>query len=74
MGEKWNAKPVSALNQIKRAYPSTILSWVVGSKNCQGWSPANGNLLNEGHKVVRNSTGILTNITTRMCANWIEVS
>lgn len=54
-------------------YPCSILGRVVGSKNCQGWPSANSNLLDKGHQVVWNSTGVFTNVSTGMSTHWIEV-
>lgn len=56
------------------AYPSTILGIIVSSKHRQGLTPANSNLLHKRHEIVWDTTGILTNMTARMCTNWIEVS
>ena len=54
-------------------YPSAISCGVILSKNSQFLLSSNSYLLNKWHQIVRNSPGILSNHSTRMCSNWIEV-
>lgn len=55
-------------------YPSSILGVVVGSIDGKGRPPANSDLLDEGHEVVWDAAGVLTNVPAWVSSNRVEVS
>lgn len=58
---------------LAKAYPGSILCGVISSVDMKCRLPANGNLLNKRHKIVRDSVRILAYSPTRMCTHRVEV-
>lgn len=69
-------KEICVRNYKKKfsTYSTAILCWIIISIHIQLRQPANCNLLNIRHKIIRNAYGIFTNVATFMSANRVEVS
>lgn len=68
------AKEKNEMLRMKESYPCTILCGVVSPEHRKRRSSTNSHLLHKRHKIVWDTTRVLTNVATRMCTNRIKIS